>query len=431
LKEFPVALRTFICWYRGPDDAPADEIMSRYDLVVGAGCPPDRREPLRKLNSDIRFVIYMNAIDCRLPPTIEDVEYIGAGRPAAEHVRDVYEDVWRNHRDFLLKNAGGLRGVSADPRTIYAWGYQSPYDRTSRQANRFFLDPRSGWKDYFADMCAARMEEGGYDGVFVDNAAAGIHWNFDKLPDENLRVDIPDEEWSRAMSALLANVSRKVKAAKPGALAFANTCGHFVEPESKSLPAEGLRPTPFFRDSQLDGACEEFFAHAKGGNRPSYVTGRAWREQVRSILCCEAMGRSYLALSNGEENDAAARVYALASFLMGAGEQARFNFNPAAGPTYPLVYRLPEYDIDLGEPLVQYGSVDEARLHGTRDVYVRRFERGMALANPTNVPAEDIPVPAGAKRLVLASSINGGFTVEPAGSSTSLPPCTGEVMLYG
>ena len=145
------------------------------------------------------------------------------------------------------------------------------------------------------------------------------------------------------------------------------------------------------------------------------------------------MGRAYFAQSNGDEEDHAGRIYSLASFLIAAGDNSLFNYNPAPAANYFLVYRFPEWDIDLGRPLVQYEHLDEALLDGTDNVYVRRFERGMTLVNPTDTAASDIPVPVGAGRLVLSPSAgdpDGGLTTEPVGPAMILAPRTGEVLVY-
>ena len=225
-----MAFRTFICWYGRPGETPPDEVMARYNLIVGRACPSERRAALRNLSPDIRFIVYRNAIDCRLAAGIEDIAPSPTGRRAPEHAECGYEDIPRARRDCLLKNRGALRNASRDPRTIYTWGYQQPYDATSRHANRFFLDPRSAWKDVYPELCAESVRAGGYDGVFCDNAGAHIEWIFEGLPDD-LKPDIDDEQWARAMADLLTGVARRLTGEKPGALVFANTCGDFVSDE--------------------------------------------------------------------------------------------------------------------------------------------------------------------------------------------------------
>jgi len=377
------SIRTFLCWYGRPAVTPPDEVMGRYSLIVGQGCAAGRREALRRLRAGIRFTAYCNAIDFRVPPDAPDVEFIRtAGEPAPEHRHPdlaLRRDLWENHRDFLLRSRLGGRGSSAEARRAYVWGYQRPYDRRSRHANRFFLDPRTGWRDHYADLCAETMAEGGFDGVFCDNAGPRIEWNFAALPAE-LRPEVTDAEWSAAVAAMLAGVSRRLKRQHPGALVFANTCGGFVADD-----ADDIRPTPFWRAADIDGAMDEFFAFAAGPNRgDGYLPEATWRRQVRAILCCESLGRGYLAQSNGREDDHAGRLYALASFLLAAGARSAFNYNPAAAATYSRVYRLPEWDLDLGPPAAQYGGLAEARDAGGGAVYARRFEDGFVAVNPSD-----------------------------------------------
>lgn len=405
-----MSLRTFIAWYRDNPDSPPDEVMARYDVIIGGGCPPERRERIRKTNPRVRFLTYVNVIDLPLVAGIDDVAALGASPPRSGG--DFIEDIWRNHRDFLLKTRAGAKGTTTDPRRMYVWGYQALFDPSSRSANRFHLDPRSGWKDYFAERCAEIVREGGWDGVMVDNAGARCDWSFSRIADPELRPEIDDAEWGRAMSALLANVSRRVKEACPGAMVTANTCGDFVRSDG-----DDAEPTAFFRDSLLDGAIEEFFGHAQGANRPSYVTGARWREQIRSILCCERMGRSYLALANGAPENHAARTYALASFLLAAGDHSCFTYNPAAGPTYPLVYRLSEFDLDLGRPLAAHECLS--------GIYVRRFERGLVLVNPGDREAT-VDLPAGLRRMDLSRA---GLAGDRAGCSFSLPSSSAAIWI--
>jgi len=419
-------VRTFICWYRRRNGTPPDEVMSRYDVIVGAACSAERRDALRKLNPGIRFVVYVNAIDRRVPRGLADVERYDCGRRAPEHRNSPFqEDIWRNHRDFFLKNRGGVRGISDDPRVIYAWGYQRPYEATSRHANRFFLDPRSGWQDYYPDVCAATMKAGDYDGVFCDNAGPRIEWNFKNLPDD-LKADITDAEWSHAVAAMLTKVSQRLRAERADALTFANSCGGFVREDT-----DDIEPAEFWRNAHIDGAMDEFFAYAKrrdGGD--GYLPEGKWREQVRAILCCEKLGRSYFAQSNGDAHDHAARIYTLASFLIGAGDHARFNYNPAPAATYGLVYRFPEWDIDLGKPRVQYESLDEARTVGQGVVYAREFERGRVLVNPGTETVTLDAVPR-SRRLTLEGGTiteDGRVVWESIDAPLTLPPHTGAIV---
>ena len=420
-------IRTFICWYGSPDETPPDEVMARYDVVVGRACPPERRAALRRLNPGIRFVVYVNAIDCYLPRGVADVEFMDAGRVRPEHGGTSHAaDIFANHRDFLLRTRAGARGAPGGPRASCAWGYQRPYDPASRYANRFFLDPRSAWKDYYPRLCVSSMTAGPYDGVFCDNAGSSIEWNFESLPDD-LKADVTDAEWSRAVATMLSNVDRAVKAERPDALTFANTCGDFVRRESRDIA-----PTEFWRHASIDGAMDEFFAYSARPGRQAFLAEPRWREQLRSILCCEKLGCAYFAQSNGDELDHPGRIYSLASFLVGAGDRSLFNYNPAPAANYFLVYRLPEWDVDLGRPLVQYERLDDALEAGQGKVFARRFERGLVLVNPTDAPAQAIDLPPGSRRLVLSGGTlahAGRVDWRPVSAPLTLAPHAAEILL--
>ncbi|MFB3892931.1 MAG: putative glycoside hydrolase [Phycisphaerae bacterium] len=406
-------IRTFICWYNPMAPAPSDEVMARYDLIIGRGCPRERRELLRRTNPNIRFIIYVNAIDFRIPPDAHDVEFIQTGAPLAPEHRyqglDLQRDIWVNHRDYLLRNRVPL-AAGSDPRAVYVWGYQRPYDRTASSANRFFLDPRSGWRDRYAQACEEAVASGSYDGVFCDNAGPTIEWNFKNVPD-GLKPDIDDAQWSAAMSAMLSGVARRLKAGRADALVFANTCGGFIHPD-----ADGIAPTPFWLDSRIDGAMDEFFAYARrDGRAESYLPEPLWRQQIRAMLCCERLGRAYVAQANGDELDHAARLYSLASFLIGAGAKSVFNYNPGPAATYKLVYRFPEWDIDMGGPLEQYGGLDQALAAGQGLAYARRFERGLVLVNPSAAQVA-VPLDGQMEQVILE-----GGTIEHGGCAFSRP----------
>ena len=396
--------------------------MSRYDLIIGGGCPPERREALRRLSPKVRFVSYANAIDCVLPEGIDGVERIDTGH--APHSSPLAETVWRKHRDYLLANRLAAREPSADPRRIYAWGYQKPYDRSSRHANRFFLDPRSGWRRLYADHCAEGLTEG-YDGVFADNAGPKIEWLFAGSP-EHLRPPVRNVEWAAAVAEMLAGARRRLRKDRPEALVYANTCGGFLRSDI------GIAPSAFWRAAEIDGAMDEFFAHAeRGEGKENYQPMAVWTQQVRAILCCEKLGRAYLAQANGREDDHDARVFALASFLIGAGEHSMFNYNPAAAATYPLVYRLPEWDLDLGEPETQYESLDEALKAGGGDAYVRLFSAGAAAVNISDRPVTlDLERPCRQVTLEGGTIAHGGKTsTGPAAKKLELPPRSAAILL--
>ena len=58
--------------------------MARYDLIIGRGCPSERRDTLRKLNPRLRILAYRNVLDCRLIEGVEGFPLVPtAGQPSS------------------------------------------------------------------------------------------------------------------------------------------------------------------------------------------------------------------------------------------------------------------------------------------------------------------------------------------------------------
>jgi Hypothetical glycosyl hydrolase family 15 len=104
-----------------------------------------------------------------------------------------------------------------------------------------------------------------------------------------------------------------------------------------------------------------------------------------------------------DENDVAARMFDLGSYLLIKGAHTYVNFGDGIRVTW-----FPEYDLDLGAP------VDPPGLRQDQGAFVRRFANGLVVVNPgDSTLTYQLPVP-----MQLETPSGGGAVPE----NGALPP---------
>jgi hypothetical protein len=145
----------------------------------------------------------------------------------------------------------------------------------------------------------------------------------------------------------------------------------------------------------------EMFVTKSGSNKDSYQSQDVWAKQVGTMIWNNLNNKTTFAFARGFSFDTERRIYALASYLIGQGNKSLFYYEALdyelsgkrLGYWAQFSY-LPEWEISLGRPL------DNPQPHNRQNedptfllqqyydndlgVFVRRYENGIVLVNPTN-----------------------------------------------
>lgn len=161
-----------------------------------------------------------------------------------------------------------------------------------------------------------------------------------------------------------------------------------------------------------DGVMIEGFASWAPGRR--YALGD-WRLQMDRVLGLTTQGKVIIAQAypkgDGSPNDVDDRMFTLATYLLVKGRRNYLNLE-----TSSYVDWWPEYEIDLGRYVDAPPARVDALLERTDGLspglYVRRYERGMVIVNPS-----DQPVPFDLGRTMWSARPEGGGEVAADGGT--------------
>jgi hypothetical protein len=342
--------------------------IERFSLIVNGPESQKEYDTIIKLNPSMIFLKYQNMISVERQVT-----------PWAD-------DILLHHKDFLLKTIGGIKDSSLPFEKKYVWGYLHPFDSTKKERNYVLLDPRSeGWANYYSSMAHKelnRMKPLSAKGIFVDNVWPFYILFFMNLPKE-LKVDMNGDSvmnkednwiWAEGMVSFSKRVKKNIGVDH---LMIANYGTRF-----------GKGGTGFFilANGSYDGVMNETFAHCSlRTDADSYPSSTVLEENVTSLILADSLNKYILAQSLGGEDDAQARIYSLATFLLGAGEKAMFNYR--FHNSYDTVYRMPEFEINIGSPKYKIGRINDL-FKSNRNVLEREFEYGRVIVNPSARPVE-------------------------------------------
>jgi hypothetical protein len=206
----------------------------------------------------------------------------------------------------------------------------------------------------WSDNAIAAIAGSEFDGVFMDDTNLTMRFHHDVA---DVRPYATDAAYQRATGAAVRAISARVHAA--GEQIWANIGAWPMYP---ATAADWLQ--------DLDGAMDEQFA--KWGTVAGVGYNGYWAQQLASLKAAQRARRWYVGVTHSARGDRRGADYGLASMLLGAGGRTAYAF--ASDYTREQVW--PEFFYALG-------SARGAEVEGADGVHVRRFERGVALVNPT------------------------------------------------
>lgn len=311
---------------------------------------------MKAVNPDLILLSYMN------------------GSLAQSFEGEAYPDEW------YLKDATGARVVSD------SWG-------------NYLMNPSSdGWIGNRIAVAQEFIAFSGYDGVLMDvMGTAPINENYSSGVAINPATG---QAWTKDQwLAATSNLAAQVKAAVAPKIVFANGLGSGPRYFNSSASSAQLL-------SGIDGGHAEAFLRNAKEPITRYPTAKDWSKEIEMLIDAAARGKTVLTLTKvwaegaQEEKDAWHR-YALASYLMGAGEKTYFTFQYAPDDDPTTTRSI--WSTNVGSPLGTYSEL-------ANGAYSRIFANGISLVNPT---AATVTVPLGGTYRTLEGALVTAMTLAP------------------
>ncbi|MEK7324837.1 MAG: putative glycoside hydrolase, partial [Chloroflexota bacterium] len=265
--------------------------------------------------------------------------------PLRNQVADQVGDfcaISEQHPDWFLLDADGNRIFSQDnPEFV-------------------MMDPGNpGWRAFWLERARQNQEEYDWDGVFADNAEAGLG---------KRRL------WGALPAAYPDDAS--YRSAITGFLEYLYTS--YFQPEGRLLQAniialdDGGAWLEYLQ--YLDGAMDESFAM---GWSDDYLSVVQWEAEVSRAEETQALGKHVVLVSQGDRDDAERQTFAFASYLLASNGRASFRY--ADNEAYREVWLYSNYQLDLGAPL--------GPRYRAGSVWRRDFTQGSISVDPVNKTA--------------------------------------------
>jgi hypothetical protein len=271
-------------------------------------------------------------------------------------------------------------------------------------AGQYLMDPgRPGWIRDRVRTCRRFLRESGYDGCMIDVLGpAPLHGSFTSGVPVNPRTGARWEtaDWLAATADLAAAVNRAVDPAIVIGNGLSSGGAYF----SQAAPTSRLL-------RNIDGGIAEAWLRGSRSDPDHFPSVAIWRQSVDMLIDAALSDKVVMTLTKVwvETDLSTLRAwyrFALASFLLGTNGSAYFGFSAAREEAPTVPFRTP---VRLGAPLDRYRQVGDA--------YVRRFEQGIVLVNPSD-GAVEVP-------------LSGSFVTLDGGSVEDrvlIEPHTGEIL---
>lgn len=221
-----------------------------------------------------------------------------------------------------------------------------------------------GWKEYWTETVVTQLRETDCDGVFADSY--GLPWNLDFTPE--WLVPPADTAWIQHME-IFGNHVQAALHGQPEQFYFIPNLGPWITTRDNCDYG-----------AFIDGAMIEMFASP--GPWDLYDT-EDWRLEMNRLLDLERQGKVVICQPITEDEWAVyERMYNLASYLLIKGEKTYYNLVFGENFWGRLVF-FPECRVNLGPYIGDIPGDIEELYDGSLGVYLREYEHGMVVVNPT------------------------------------------------
>ena len=298
-----------LAWfYKPPSSGDLSLIAHNYSSIILTRQDEAERDLLHALGVKTPILQYLLFAEIQDPGSCTESPY---HNNVAEKIGDFCTLV-KQHPDWFLID-------------LFNKGIASP-------SNYYMMDPgNKGWQTFWLERARTTQENLGWQGVFLDNVEASLDKRIQ-------RGGIPQKYMDNAsyQAAIEENLQ----------YIYLN----YFKPKDRPLYANIISlndPAVWFRYLQyLDGAMLENFAV---GWNDDYKSVSAWEMDLELVEKTQAMGKSVILVSQGNEFDSNRQVFALASFLLVNNGKASFRYTNS--DTYDQNWLYDNYHQDLGKPL--------------------------------------------------------------------------------
>ena len=253
---------------------------------------------------------------------------------------DWYDDLDQNHDEWFLKDSDGNR-IRWD-----AW------------PDHWFIDiGNPGYQDYWVGHMIAKAQdviagEDGWDGVYMNNVHTAMFGGV-----ERNTTYVTDAEYERAQYTYLAHVHSLFHVAGiPILINLAPSPSVYSTTEWAQL-TEGVK-------------IQHFVSSWSG-----YQNAEAWEQQVGALEEIGRAGRISTVYPDFRDDNMQARLYGLASYLLGKQGPHDFFYYAIHPASWPPIW-FPEWETRIGHPIG-----DRYKAQG---VWQRSYSKGKVLANPSS-----------------------------------------------
>ncbi len=227
------------------------------------------------------------------------------------------------------------------------WFYRWHGRRVRQSWGWYLMNPdNASWRRYWVGQVRREVATTDADGVFMDSTSVPNDFGADTYTPHLPAYDPPWElAWSHRIERWLRYTQRHV--GKP----IVVNAGSWVTTRERTS-----------------------YANAAGIMVEGFATGLApadWRLELTRALGLVRRDKIVICQSYPAVSDVRARMFDLASYLLIKGRHTYVNFGEGIQVSW-----FPEYGIALGK------AVDAPGLREEQGVYVRRYARGLVLANP-------------------------------------------------
>lgn len=323
-----------VWFYRPPANVPLDFLARSEDLFILTKQDASVRDELVRLGAHGPFLEYLS-FDAIYDPhscTADPLHNQVADRPGD------FCTIARDHPDWFLRDGQG--------NLLYEDEGDSHY---------VLMDPsNAGWRNFWLDRARQSVEQGGWDGIFIDNVEASLNkrHKVGGIP----AAYATDEAYQTAVQDFLR---------------FIYT-GYFG-PQGHPLFANIIElqdPVVWFHYLEnLDGVMDENFAVNWKGR---YYSSAEWEQDLHRLEMAEQLGKRIVLVAPGSEGDLTREQFAFGSFLLIADTRATFRYtSPEA---YEQAWVYDDWNLDLGAPLGPRYRVNA--------VWKRDFAHGSVIVDP-------------------------------------------------
>jgi Hypothetical glycosyl hydrolase family 15 len=226
------------------------------------------------------------------------------------------------------------------------------------------------WKSYVEQNCAKLLSGTDYDGCYLDMLGTGPLWPgyLTGLPINPATGQVWTRlDWLQATSGIASAV-----ASYTGKPVLGNGIGNGPRYFAAGAPSKLLL-------DGATGASAETWTRQAGAPLSYHEPIKAWQQEVDMLGDADNTGGLALTITKAWSAGTAAekenaRLYALATFLLGNGGDSYFYFT--ANKTDPATLDDPLYHLQIGSPVGGYVVQNGA--------YVRTFTSGKVVVNPTS-----------------------------------------------